>query len=157
MTEGANLLDIKKYLVVQSLLPKDIKRIFDKISVDTPSGCWNWLGEKNAGGYGRVRYKGHKESIHRLMYAWWVAPLKRGRDKDTLVLDHLCNNKKCCNPKHLKLVTHKDNVFRCETSPTTINHNKKYCINGHLLPKEPNDKHKTKRYCKICASRKVIK
>jgi len=150
------VVDIRKYLVVQKLLPKDIKRIFDKVVIDTSTDCWNWAGEK-VGGYGRVRYKGRKELIHRLMYAWLVRPLERGRGKDILVLDHSCNNKSCCNPKHLRLVTHTENVFFSEKSPTTINHNKKYCIHGHLLPTEPNNPQKTKRYCKICSHRKVKK
>lgn len=85
------------------------------------------------------------------MYAWMAGPLPRGRGKGIPVLDHVvCNNKSCCNPDHLKLVSHRENVLR-SPGPTTTNAMKTHCVRGHLLPTEPNNLQRTKRYCKICS------
>lgn len=65
----------------------------------TPSGCWEWQGNRDLDGYGRVNYRlaGRMGSLkaHRIMLA-----LTLGRP---LVLDalHTCDNPPCCAPDHL--------------------------------------------------------
>ncbi len=130
---------------------QEIGNFFSKVFIDPITECWNWKGEK-VGDYGRFRYRGRKECTHRLTYAWLKEPLPRGLGGKIQVIDHLiCNNKSCCNPDHLRLVSHRENVLR-SPGPTTTNYLKKYCIRGHLLPTKPNDKQLKKRYCKKCTS-----
>jgi hypothetical protein len=31
---------------------------------------------------------------------------------DKLQIDHLCRNRRCCNPKHLQMVTASENIWR---------------------------------------------
>ena len=75
-----------------------------------------------------------------------------GRDvpKD-MEVDHLCRNRKCCNPKHLEVVTPKINNWR-SNSPAAINHRKTHCSNGHEFTLENTyiRKDGNGRMCKIC-------
>jgi hypothetical protein len=140
-----------QYLTVGHLTRKTIARIFRKIVVNKTTGCWEWIGSSVQGGYGRISYLGRTESAYRLLYAWLVEPLQRGNGSGIPELDHAaCDNIRCANPSHVKLVTHQANVLR-SVSPTSINANKTHCVRGHLLPTERNDKRGRKRYCKICS------
>jgi len=142
-----------KYLTV-SLTNKEIEHIFSKIIIDSndPLGkCWIWSSTIRKRGYGRVRYRSHTESIHRLIYAWLIAPIPRGRYGDIPTLDHMCENPPCCNPFHLRLVSNWENGMR-GNSVAAINARKTHCLRGHLLPIEPNDCTGKQRVCKICAA-----
>lgn len=140
-----------EYLVVKQLTCQELTRIFSKIQVQG-NGCWLWTGEL-VDGYGRWRYQGRKELIHRVLYVWATGrKLYRGHGKGTPELDHvICSNRSCCNPTHVKLVPHKVNSLRSVSSPTAINANKTHCIRGHELPSQPN-RSDGGRYCKPCAS-----
>lgn len=83
-------------------------RFAEKIVV-TESGCWAWQGEMNRNGYGRVRIKGRRMMVHRVLYERLVAPIREG-----LLLDHLCRNRNCCNPQHMEPVTPRENTLRGE-------------------------------------------
>ena len=74
---------------------------------ESASGCWDWLGSVGTRGYGRIGVGGKMLQAHRFAYEQLVGPIADG-----LVLDHLCNNKRCVNPAHLEPVTVEDNVRR---------------------------------------------
>lgn len=78
-----------------------------RISIDEHTQCWEWQGEINRNGYGRVWVEGKRLMAHRAIYTLIVGPIPEG-----LVLDHLCSNRRCCNPAHLEPVTHRENTFR---------------------------------------------
>lgn len=97
-------------LAIDKLNREDIVRIFSQVvRVDD---CWEWTGYKIPAGYGRMRYHGKEVLLHRLLFAWAVAPIPDGRDADFLQLDHLCRNRAYCNPAHLELVTCAENIRR---------------------------------------------
>ena len=76
-------------------------------------GCWIWQRETGRDGYGRVSYKGKKHATHRLFWGLYhdkVDQLDRLRLKG-LVFRHLCNNKRCCNPKHIQPGTRSENAL----------------------------------------------
>lgn len=139
-----------EYLTVEHLRLKRIIKIFSKILIDptvawngTP--CWIWTGTKDPKyGYGTIGFKNKTVRIHRLFYAWAVAPIPSYEETD-LTIDHLCNRKSCCNPVHLELVSHSENNFRAR---------KKLCSEGHeisgsnsyVTPSRPNRGHQ----CLIC-------
>lgn len=66
--------------------------------------CWEWTGH-TVGGYGRLTYAGRRQMAHRLAWSLTNGEIPNGMD----VL-HRCDNPPCCNPAHLFLGTHADNM-----------------------------------------------
>ena len=108
---------------------KETKRIFSKILIDPDSKCWNWKGTIDQG-YGRLSFRGKQIRAHRLLYTWKHGKIEEWTDKKSKEVDHVCKNRSCCNPSHLRLVSNKVNVLR-GTGPTAINSRKNTCIYGH--------------------------
>lgn len=67
--------------------------------METQSNCIKWKGAFNSSGYGVTWENGKTVYAHRV-----VAKAKQGE-----VIRHLCDNKQCVNPEHLKAGSHKDN------------------------------------------------
>lgn len=66
--------------------------------------CWVWLGCTYATGYGQITRNKKKNYTHR-----YVLELL-GHDLTDKIVLHTCDNPICCNPDHLKIGTHADNV-----------------------------------------------
>lgn len=138
-----------EYLTVPHLGRKKIARLFSKISVDKVSGCWNWTAAISRKGYGVTSIRSEGIHAHRLMYAWLVGPLRRGKGHGVPELDHAtCQNRRCCNPAHLELVSAKTNVLR-GTGRSAQNAKKTTCPLGHPLEPRKNGKG---RFCRRCSS-----
>lgn len=73
--------------------------------VQRGDGCWLWLGSLDSSGYGNLGYQGRRRLAHRL--AWELA---RGDLPEGLHVLHVCDEPRCCNPEHLRLGTHADNM-----------------------------------------------
>jgi len=117
-----------------------------RIDVDA-GGCWLWRGRVNLGGYGRLRFLGSWQLVHRIV--WWllVKPPIEG-----MHLDHLCRVRKCVNPDHLREVTPRENAHAPGSlSPAKLNSEKSCCPEGH--PYEGENlilTAKGYRACRIC-------
>jgi hypothetical protein len=80
-----------------------IMRKVDKngLMIDEKIGrCWSWSGSKR-NGYGE--YGG--TSAHRISYKLFKGDIPKG-----LFVMHICDNRECINPEHLKLGTNQDNI-----------------------------------------------
>jgi hypothetical protein len=78
---------------------------WNKVDVKKNDECWDWLGAVNKDGYGRPRFQGKLIYAHRLSLIYQEPNI----NFDKKVVMHICDNPKCCNPKHLLLGTHADN------------------------------------------------
>lgn len=138
----------QEYLTVQHLDRTTLARIFSKIRVNQTTGCWQWTGA-TGGGYGMVRFRGPATLVHRILYAWTVEPLPCGFDaRKYAQLDHVaCDNRRCCNPAHVRLVTQWDNGKRSYSAIAT-NARKSVCINGHALPLDTTGGRRTCAECR---------
>ena len=95
---------------------------YDKPSEDE---CWVWTGYLKPDGYGHAyagKIDGKHKNIrtHRAMYELHV-----GQIPLNLTIDHLCRNRACGNPKHLRILTLSEN---CKDSG---NARKTHCPQGH--------------------------
>lgn len=80
--------------------------ILSNIEIDPNTGCWNWqMSLLQDRGYGRLTYESKAYRTHRASYETFV-----GKIEDGLFVCHKCNNPRCCNPDHLYLGTHYDNM-----------------------------------------------
>ncbi len=69
---------------------------------DETEKCWFWEGYIDPLGYGRHR----REYAHRVAYLYIHGVIPKG-----LEIHHICHNRRCINPEHLKAVTHKENLM----------------------------------------------
>lgn len=83
------------------------KTIADRFweKVDSSGECWEWTSSKRMG-YGRFRKTpGEEVPAHRFSLELAGTPAPEGID-----VDHICGNRSCVRPAHLRLATRKQNL-----------------------------------------------
>lgn len=128
------------------------ERFYSKIQkTDT---CWLWVGAKTSQGYGmlKVNRDTKTERVHR------IALILEGiHIPDNMVVDHICRNRLCVNPKHLRIVSTGTNVLENSEGLAAKNRIKTHCIHGHEFNEQNTklivDRGSLKRACKACIKR----
>ncbi len=117
--------------------------------------CWPWRASAPSG-YGQHSIKftgGFRLAVNAHRFAYELINGACGE----AVLDHLCRNTRCCNPRHLEPVTVRMNTIR-GVSPVGLNAQKTHCRNGHPLSGDNLITVKTpgrgqERKCRICTNK----
>lgn len=71
------------------------------------AGCWIWRGALTTAGYGSLTFEQKRAYAHIFQYE-----RRHGAVPDGFELDHKCRVRACCNPDHLEVVTHVENLRR---------------------------------------------
>lgn len=81
-------------------------RFWANVKKGKANDCWLWIKllDKKMG-YGRTKIGGKAQGSHRKAFEFAVGKIPKG-----LCVCHKCDNPPCCNPNHLFLGTHKDNM-----------------------------------------------
>ena len=108
-------------------IPVSVRLKFaDAVNACTVAGeCWIWPKSTASHGYGQIGW-GAKDGprglvlAHRLSYAVFV-----GRIPEGMTVDHLCRERRCFNPAHLRLLSNVENARDNGASRRT------HCPQGH--------------------------
>ncbi len=117
-----------------------------------PGACWPWRGTRSSGGYGMVsvpsavavRGRASRPASRVVLELRLGRPLRADEQAD-----HICRNRPCVNPHHLRPLTPKANTL-AGWSPPAVNARKTQCPRGHPLSGPNLLRRDNRRECKEC-------
>lgn len=127
-------------------------KFLSKIITGKDGDCWNWSGYTEKGRYSRFDIK-----MQNGKFCWFYAHrlsffIFNGKIDNSLVIDHICKNRGCANPDHLRQVTNEYNVIENSVGPLAKHSKKTHCPLGHEYTGSNLGKSKRGRYCKSCTA-----
>ena len=125
------------------IIGDNVRRLLSKLDqTGGEDACWIFTGAKSSHGYGNFYMGGRYMSAHRAAYLLWVGEIPRSLEVDHACHDGLscaggskCPHRPCANPRHLQLLSHRDNDLR-GSSFTAVHSRKTHCPAGHEFNEE---------------------
>lgn len=120
-----------------------------RVTVNAETGCWE-CNLSTRTGYptltiSRPGVRKTSVSAHVVVYETFVGPIADG-----MVIDHLCRNRRCCNPHHLEQVTRGENNRR-GVGWSGIHARRTHCPQGHAYDERNTWREKDgRRRCRAC-------
>lgn len=95
--------------------------------VENEDGCWVSTYSVASHGYAQIGWRdgSYRQVVTAHRAAWVYHHEKQIPDGHTI--DHLCKNRRCVNPEHLRLMTNFENARRTFGRDWTVG----TCVNGH--------------------------
>ena len=126
-----------------------LARFLDKIDIPPDRlGCWPWKACIGRQGYGKFQIAYHPTPSHRFSWELSVGPIPAHRQ-----VHHKCENRKCCNPNHLEILTPAEHATRHE-HPRVI---RDFCVHGHEMTPENTAVYRDQRKCRRCVALRKMK
>ena len=83
-----------------------VESFLSRVMPEPNTGCWLWMSSLTNDGYGQCnKHITGSGSAHKASYLMFVGDIASG-----LEIDHLCRVRSCCNPAHMRLLTHSENM-----------------------------------------------
>lgn len=98
---------------IPTMTEKDKARFFSKLAIGDLNQCWNCAGDPHTGGYGKMKIGQRRHYMHRICWTIFFGVIPDG-----LFVCHNCpegDTPSCCNPSHLWLGSHKENMGDMES------------------------------------------
>jgi hypothetical protein len=132
-------------MIVPSYDEKAIARFWSYVDRRGKDECWPWKRATPGAGYGEfsaggVRVKAHRAAVF----------ITQGKIPEGMMVDHICRNRACVNPRHLRVVSPRVNSIENSTSFAAINAAKTHCPQGHLLAGDNLVASAKTRKCRAC-------
>lgn len=88
-------------------MSSEAESFWAKVDVGAADQCWLWkAGLNRPGGYGRIgSHRCGQKLAHRMAFELTHGAIPKG-----MSVMHSCDTPRCCNPAHLSLGTHADNM-----------------------------------------------
>lgn len=85
-------------------------RFWDFVQKAGEDECWIWTGPSDTSGYGSIEYEGKVILAHRISYERTNGEIPHNGTHHGTCVRHKCDNPPCCNPNHLILGSHLENM-----------------------------------------------